>query len=103
MEAFNLGDHVQRTVNLNVRSTASTSGTLLTTESSGSKGTIASGTSQSANGFIEDLQYPRVIIDSQQAFHGLSKGAGIAPKSGCGIRSPLVDLADLVEAAGAVG
>ena len=49
--AYNYGDRVQCTVNLNVRATASTSGTLLTTEASGSKGTIESGTSQSANGY----------------------------------------------------
>src|ERR1019366_7391586 len=49
--AFNYGDRVQCTVNLNVRATASTSGTLITTEASGSKGTIESGTSQSANGY----------------------------------------------------
>jgi hypothetical protein len=49
--AFNYGDRVQCTVNLNVRATASTSGSLLTTEASGSTGTIESGTSQTANGY----------------------------------------------------
>jgi len=49
--AFNSGDRVQCTADLIVHATASTSGTIITTEASGSKGTIASGTSQTANGY----------------------------------------------------
>ena len=49
--AFNYGDRVQCTANLIVRATASTSGTYVTTEAAGSKGTIESGTSQTANGY----------------------------------------------------
>ena len=69
--AYNYGDRVQCTVNLNVRATASTSGTLITTETSGSKGTIESGTSQSANGYTWwyitwDNSYTGWSVDSLQ-------------------------------------
>jgi hypothetical protein len=52
--AFNFGDRVQdtSTTGLNVRSSASTSGTLVTSEVYGATGTIESGTSQTANGFV---------------------------------------------------
>jgi uncharacterized protein YraI len=49
--AFNIEDRVQCTANLNVRSTPSTSGSLVTTESSGARGIVIGGP-QSANGFI---------------------------------------------------
>jgi Divergent InlB B-repeat domain len=48
--AFSIGDHVQCTANLKVHATASTNGTLVTTEASGSQGTITSGPT-SANGY----------------------------------------------------
>jgi uncharacterized protein YraI len=48
--AFTIEDRVQCTANLNVRSTPSTSGSLVTTESSGSRGIVIGGP-QSANGF----------------------------------------------------
>jgi uncharacterized protein YraI len=49
-EALNIEDRVQCTANLNVRGTPSTSGTLITSESSGSRGIIVDGP-QSANGY----------------------------------------------------
>lgn len=48
--ALNIEDRVQCTANLNVRSTPTTSGTLVTTEASGSRGIIIDGP-QNANGF----------------------------------------------------
>ena len=48
--AFSVGNHVQCTTGLNVRSTPSTSGSLVTTEASGSQGSISSGP-QSGSGY----------------------------------------------------
>src|SRR5665213_4091417 len=78
--AYNYGDRVQCTVNLNVRATASTSGTLVTTETSGSKGTIESGTSQSANGYTWwyitwDNSYTGWSVDSLQLVAATPPGA----------------------------